>query len=398
MIKLTVEKAQQILLRKTSDELFELSMSLEIKGQTELAEKVLDLACKKQDTEFKERESAEDILRADDLAYQAWLEQEAEEFRKPEPAAPSDDSQAYQAWLEAHAPSEPAPIDELADVPVELVKFSDFAHLSKQELVRMVKHLGLTVPPMPTRKELAQLLADAENGVQRPNALEPAEPKPEPTKPYQSAYAFEPADQYVPKQPEPLTYRELQASAKELGVKASGSYATIEARIERHLSGTAAEADYTKPKAKSTKPKAKAEPKPKAKAAKADTSGLTYRQAQRFNSWCKENITGYCPPCKNSGWVNVRLLMVGWLNSHHFKQVMAQKKQVAELAAHLEVEAKELFSLLQATATLGQAHASTHPTVDKGVCKPGTTRAIQICSWQTNCCNRAIMLSLSRLS
>jgi hypothetical protein len=360
MIKLSVEKAQQILLRKTSDELFELSMTLECQGQTELSAKVLDLACQKQDTEFKERESAEDILRADDLAYQAWLQQEAEEFRKPEPAAPSDDSQAYQAWLEAHAPSEPAPtvdfnqldalIDELADVPVEPVKAADFAHLSKQELVRMVKHLGLTVPPMPTRKELAQMLADAENGVQRPNALEPAEPKPEPTKPYQPAHAFEPADQYVPAEPKQLTYRELQASAKELGVKASGSYDTIGARIERHLSGTANSADYTKPK--STKAKAKAEPKPKAKAAKADTSGLTYRQAQRFNSWCKANITGYYPPCKNSGWVNVRLLMVGWLNSNHFKQVMAQKKQVAELAAHLEVDAKELFSLLQATATL----------------------------------------------
>jgi hypothetical protein len=335
MIKLTVEKAQQILLRKTSDELFELSMTLECQGQTELADKVLDLACKKQATECYEQRAAKPVPAPTPKPVPA---------PKPEP---TDDSQAYQAWLEAHAPAV-----ELADVPVELVKFSDFAHLSKQELVKMVRHLGLTVPPMPSRKELAQMLADAENGVQRPNLLEPAEPKPEPTKPYQPAHAFEPADKYVPAEPKQLTYRELQASAKELGVKASGSYDTIEARIERHLSGSATEADYTKPK--STKAKAKAEPKAKStKSTKAEVTGLTYRQAQRFNSWCKANLAGVLPQGRNSGWNSVKLLMVGYIGSAHYKQVMANSKFKAELAAHLEVEAKELFSLLQATATLG---------------------------------------------
>jgi hypothetical protein len=323
MTALTVDNAKQILASKTIDELFEISMSLEAQGNTELADQILNYACQKQAVEsYEERRSA-----------------------KPEPTPESTEHELD--YLDSV-------IDELANVTTDDVNWqpmvaADYLHLSKIEMIELAKVFKVTIPPHPTRKELAQLLADAENGVQRPSPLEP-KPEPKPVvKPHQPAFKHEPADQYVPKPVEPLTYREMQNLAKANGVKASGSYNAIEARIERHRSGTATDADYAKPKAKSTR-KAKSEPKAKKSAEPATT--LSYRQAQKFNSWCKANITGYCPPCKNSGWVNVRLLMVGWMNSNHFKQVCLVKKNVADLAAHLEVDVKDLFNLLQATATL----------------------------------------------
>lgn len=343
MTTLTVQTATAAIQAKTVDELFELAMSLEAQGNTELADKVLDYACQKQAVECYEDTVKE-------------RKQTPKPVLKPQPVA--DDSQAYQAWLEANAKPEPAKpaepetepvaddsldylddvISELADVSmddvdVELMVAEDYMHLTFYQMAELAKVFKVSVPPMVSRTELAQLLADAENGMLLP--------EPEPT------VEAEPEPEYKPE----LSYQELKSAAKELGLKANGSYEAIEARIERHLSGTATPEDYPKAK-KSSGSRKTAKAAKAAKTAKAGVTGLTYRQAQRFNSWCKANLAGVLPQGRNCGWNSVKLLMIGYIGSAHYKGVMANSKFKAELAAHLEVDVKDLFTLINATATL----------------------------------------------
>jgi hypothetical protein len=118
----------------------------------------------------------------------------------------------------------------------------------------------------------------------------------------------------------PSNYRALQAQCKALGLKANGSTAVLQARLDNPQP-----TDY-----------AKVKPAPKAKTAKVKTEcfGLTYRQTQRLVSWFKANMPkNYMPVglLKNIGWDNVKhnaeLMMTahGWaagLNDRSVQQLV----------------------------------------------------------------------------
>ena len=118
----------------------------------------------------------------------------------------------------------------------------------------------------------------------------------------------------------PSVYRTLQAQCKALGLKANGSTATLQARLDNPQPS-----DY-----------AKVKPAPKAKTAKVKTEcfGLTYRQTQRLVSWFKANMPkNYMPTTlvKNIGWDNVSananamLMAHGWaagLNDRSVQQLV----------------------------------------------------------------------------
>ena len=86
------------------------------------------------------------------------------------------------------------------------------------------------------------------------------------------------------------TYRELQQRCKQYGLRAVGKRNVLAARLERYDKGTTNAGDYNK-KAKST--------------VKHNTS---YRDAQRcIRYWC-ENLVGFTPSCKRTGWTNLQTI------------------------------------------------------------------------------------------
>lgn len=97
-----------------------------------------------------------------------------------------------------------------------------------------------------------------------------------------------------------LTYRELQQLCKQLKLKANGSRAALEARIDEE-------------RAKHYVPK----PKPR-KHQPRTAYGMNYRSAQHLVTWAKANLVGYAAPCKNIGWDNVEHNVDAILDNAHF--------------------------------------------------------------------------------
>jgi hypothetical protein len=81
---------------------------------------------------------------------------------------------------------------------------------------------------------------------------------------------------------------------------------------------------------------------------------LSYRQAQKFVTWCRENVARAKEvPGKNSGWGSVRLLMVGITGTLQYAALFkGNNKLTNELAAHLGVPANDLHTMIANTATL----------------------------------------------
>ena len=236
-------------------------------------------------------------------------------------------------------PTEPEPEPEPA-------KPEDFAHLSRMTLLDMCRHLHIAVEKPGTSwcqptEELRLRLAQHENGTLHPSKLSNSHPKVveamKPPTAYKPAYAFPPADKHVPTTQatadrealERKSYRELQAIAKQLGVKANGSKDSIIDRI----------CDPTNPE-NALKPTGKKGKKERAKNGKCVTvqpaqtatanTTFTYRQAQTFIKWAKENVT-WEAPARNSGWDNIKTNAKSLLTNSHFQKLVTQKAVLKEL-------------------------------------------------------------------
>lgn len=86
------------------------------------------------------------------------------------------------------------------------------------------------------------------------------------------------------------TYRELQQRCKQYGLRAVGKRNVLAARLERYDKGTTTSADYNK-------------------SAKVTVQHSTsYRDAQAtIRYWC-ENLVGFVPSCKRTGWSNLQTI------------------------------------------------------------------------------------------
>jgi hypothetical protein len=123
------------------------------------------------------------------------------------------------------------------------------------------------------------------------------------------------------------SYRELQAVLKGMGLKASGSTADLTARLERARTETTVESDYPKKRKSSGKGKRST----KAPTPKRTWNGLSYRQAQHLVKWGRENIVGFEPPARNTGWDNVSANCDELLNCEHFWTVLNDNATATEL-------------------------------------------------------------------
>lgn len=95
------------------------------------------------------------------------------------------------------------------------------------------------------------------------------------------------------------TYRELQRECKAKGLKAIGKRAVLEARLQRHAKGTTGDADYCKASRSGKAGKAPC---------RATQRTISYRTAQRVvKYWC-ENLPGFDPCAKRTGWSNLEAI------------------------------------------------------------------------------------------
>lgn len=95
------------------------------------------------------------------------------------------------------------------------------------------------------------------------------------------------------------TYRELQRQCKDLGLKAVGKRAVLEARLERYRDGSTGDADY---------PKSNRTGKGNKAPSRATQRAISYRIAQRvIKYWC-ENLPGFTPCAKRTGWSNLEAI------------------------------------------------------------------------------------------
>jgi hypothetical protein len=108
------------------------------------------------------------------------------------------------------------------------------------------------------------------------------------------------------------TVSDLKAILKGFGLKVSGKKAELLARLERHATGTLLDGDKPRHRAASVKGKRHAH----------TCNGMTYRQAQRFVKFAKENLVGYEAPCKNCGWDNIEQNIEAILDNEHFWALM----------------------------------------------------------------------------
>lgn len=245
----------------------------------------------------------------------------------------------------------------------EPAKPEDFAHLSRMTLLDMCNHLHIaTEKPvicgggLPT-EELRLRLAQHENGTLHPSKLTDRHPKVveamKPPTTYKPAYAFPPADKHVPTTQatvdrealERKSYRDLQAIAKQLGVKANGSKDDIIARI----------CDPTNPE---NAPKPTGKKGKKERAAKngkcvtvqpAASTNFSYRQAQTFIKWAKENVT-WVAPARNSGWDNIKNNCKSLLTNSHFQKLVTQKAVLKELCELTGLAPANLASAIKGLA------------------------------------------------
>ena len=140
----------------------------------------------------------------------------------------------------------------------------------------------------------------------------------------------------------PSVYRELQAQCKALGLKANGSTAVLQARLNKPQDG-----DYIKVKTTKTR----------AKTAKVKTQchGLTYRQTQRLVSWFRSNMPkNYMPTTlvKNIGWDNVSANANAMLTAHGWAANLS-KRSVQELVDYCGIiNESQLVSFLETTGLL----------------------------------------------
>lgn len=149
-------------------------------------------------------------------------------------------------------------------------------------------------------------------------------------------------------QPQPATYRDLQRLAKSWGLRANGDIDTLRIRVWRsefapyELNDSDIVGSYDSepveleslrkdatPVERSVKP---SKPERKVKASrvqpKRDVCGMSYREAQRFVSWAKDNVVGYVAPQRNTGWDNVAENVMAVLDNEHFNTVKKTRKSV----------------------------------------------------------------------
>ena len=118
----------------------------------------------------------------------------------------------------------------------------------------------------------------------------------------------------APKTTPALTYRELQAQCKALGLKASGKRAELEARLTGlgtvtvELNPTPSPESGVRSSKRDTKADHGAIVAPKARKSKSRTHhGLTYREAQQCVTYLRTNCCGFAGAelARNIGWDNV---------------------------------------------------------------------------------------------
>ena len=272
---------------------------------------------------------------------------------KPEPTRADMWSSLVKQIAEANNPEpEPTPATP-----------ADFSHLDRMTLLDMCHHLHISTDKPNSswslpNEELCKRLAQHENGCLHPSKLTDRHPKVvanmAPPTEYKPAYAHAPANQHVPaNQREMLErkgYRDLQAIAKQLGVKANGSKDTL---IDRICDPTNPE-NMLKPTGKKGK-KARAERKngkcvttvPATKP--APTTSFTYKQAQRFVKWAKDNVN-WDAPAKNSGWDNIRTNAKSLMANSHFQRLVQKRDVLKELCELFTMEPATLAAAIKGLA------------------------------------------------
>ena len=245
----------------------------------------------------------------------------------------------------------------------------DFAHLNRMTLLDMCHHLHIATDrpnsswSLPN-EELCKRLAQHENGTLHPSKLTDRHPKVvanmAPPTTYKPAYAFEPAVQHVPitqaavdrETLERKGYRDLQAIAKQLGVKANGSKDTL---IDRICDPTNPE-NQPKPTGKKGKKTRAANKNGKCvtvqaatKPAPTTTTAFTYRQAQQFIKWSKDNVN-WDAPAKNCGWDNIRTNAKSLMANSHFQRLVQKKDVLKELCELFGMKPADLASAIKGLA------------------------------------------------
>ena len=304
--------------------------------------------------------AAAEIARYNALIAEAWLELERTqcEFTQEYILEEIVDLEQMRDALPAEPEPEPTPAEP-----------EDFAHLNRMTLLDMCHHLHIATDrpnsswSLPN-EELCKRLAQHENGCLHPSKLTDRHPKVvanmAPPTTYKPAYAFEPAVQHVPitqaavdrETLERKGYRDLQAIAKQLGVKANGSKEDI---IDRICDPTNPE-NQPKPTGKAGK-KARAANKngkcvtvqAATKPAPTTSNTFTYRQAQRFISWAKDNVT-WTAPAKNCGWDNIRTNAASLMANAHFQRLVQKKDVLKELCELFNMEPATLAAAIKGLA------------------------------------------------
>ena len=239
----------------------------------------------------------------------------------------------------------------------------DFEHLDRMTLLDMCHHLHIATDrpnsswSLPN-EELRLRLSQHENGTLHPSKLTDRHPKVveamKPPTTYKPAYAHAPANQHVPaNQREMLErkgYRDLQAIAKQLGVKANGSKDTL---IDRICDPTNPE-NQPKPTGKKGKKTRAANKNGKcvtvqAATKPAPTTSFTYKQAQRFVKWAKDNVN-WDAPAKNCGWDNIRTNAASLMDSSHFQRLVQKKDVLKELCELFNMEPATLAAAIKGLA------------------------------------------------
>ena len=256
-------------------------------------------------------------------------------------------------------PAEPEPAPATPATP------ADFSHLDRMTLLDMCNYLHISTDKPNSswslpNEELCKRLAQHENGCLHPSKLTDRHPKVveamKPPTTYKPAYAFEPATTHVPANQREIlerkTYRELQAVAKAAGVKANGSKEDI---IERICDPTNPE-NMLKPTGKKGKKTRAANKNGKCVTVQAATKpaptaapSFTYKQAQRFVKWAKENVN-WDAPAKNSGWDNIRTNAKSLLTNSHFQRLVQKKDVLKELCELFNMEPATLAAAIKGLA------------------------------------------------
>ena len=253
------------------------------------------------------------------------------------------------------------PEPEPEPTPATPAAAEDFDHLDRMTLLDMCNYLHISTDKPNSswslpNEELRIRLAQHENGCLHPSKRTDRHPKVvanmAPPTEYKPAYAHEPATTHVPAdQAEILSrksYRDLQAIAKQLGVKANGSKDTL---IDRICDPTNPE-NMLKPTGKKGK-KARAERNGKCvtvqaatKPAPTTTTAFTYRQAQQFIKWSKDNVN-WDAPAKNCGWDNIRTNAASLMDSSHFQRLVQKKDVLKELCELFGMKPADLASAIK---------------------------------------------------